>query len=314
MDAADSSPRSFAASYDRLTLIVTGIVILITVAMGFLLRIPVAAALLAIVVIVTYAFSPRSYTLDGRLLRVQRLVGDFIIPLDGLRLARRVSNEELRGSVRLWASGGLFGYFGVFRTPAFGSTRWYVTNLANRIILVIPSRTVLVSPDDVDGFLALLDVHPSEAPLPFPPSTTRWPRLLMIIPAALGILAVVFSTYMMSYSPGPVRTTLTRDVLEIHDRFYPVTIDAHSVPPDQVRIVDLDGEPQWQPVRRTNGFANSHYSSGWFELAGGRKVRLYRAGGKQLVLIPAREATILLEAPDPQAFVDVLQREWGQRK
>ena len=39
---------------------------------------------------------------------------------------------------------------------------------------------------------------------------------------------------------------------------------------------------------RTNGFANAHYASGWFRVASGKTVRMYRAGGTRLVLLPPK--------------------------
>jgi hypothetical protein len=64
---------------------------------------------------------------------------------------------------------------------------------------------------------------------------------------------------------------------------------------------------------RTNGFANSHYRAGWFRVAGGQTVRLYRTDSTRLVLIPPRRegAPVLLEVRQPELFLDKLRREWG---
>jgi hypothetical protein len=86
----------------------------------------------------------------------------------------------------------------------------------------------------------------------------------------------------------PPAYTLTADRLTIDDRFYPVTLHANAIDAENIRIVDLAGDPEWRPTLRTNGFANAHYQSGWFRVAGGRTVRLYRAGGQRLVLIRPR--------------------------
>jgi hypothetical protein len=82
--------------------------------------------------------------------------------------------------------------------------------------------------------------------------------------------------------------TIKDEPLTKHDRFYPVTLHANAIDAENIRIVDLAGDPEWRPTLRTNGFANAHYQSGWFRVAGGRTVRLYRAGGQRLVLIRPR--------------------------
>ena len=66
---------------------------------------------------------------------------------------------------------------------------------------------------------------------------------------------------------------------------------------------------------RTNGFANAHYRSGWFRVANGQKVRMYRADGTRLLLLPPKGdgAAVLLEAKDPEQFLDELRRQWGNR-
>ena len=102
---------------------------------------------------------------------------------------------------------------------------------------------------------------------------------LAFIGMGLGIVA-------FTYSPGVPNYTLTSETLTIHDRLYPVTLRANAVDVANIRVVDLDGNSEWRPTLRTNGFANSHYESGWFRAANGQKVRLYRAGGERLVLLP----------------------------
>ncbi len=62
----------------------------------------------------------------------------------------------------------------------------------------------------------------------------------------------------------PASFTLTPTSLEIHDRFYPVTLGAASIDTPTVRVIDLAEESGWRPSVRTHGFANSHYRSGFF--------------------------------------------------
>ena len=130
--------------------------------------------------------------------------------------------------------------------------------------------------------------------------------------AGLGAVAVVFA---LLYAPGPPRCTLTRDSLTIHDRFYPFTVRADAVDLGGVQVVDRSASPEWRPVRRTNGFSNGNYQAGSYRVAGGQTIRLYRAKGQRLVLLPPKGngVPVLLEAPEPDRFVAELQHEWAGR-
>jgi hypothetical protein len=178
------------------------------------------------------------------------------------------------------------------------------------------AKTLLFSPDDTDGFLtAIQTVAPqlgqgAVAPAAIAPRSAR-PGKIISIAVALAALGLIAAT--MSYSPGPPSYTLTSESLTIHDRFYPVTLQASGVDISGVRIIDLDQNTEWRPTRRTNGFANPHYQSGWFQVANGRKVRLYRAGSSRMVLLPPKGdgVPVLYQAADPDEFVHQLRVAWS---
>lgn len=149
----------FSASYDTTTKIVSG-----GVCAGLLLAVAVMAVphgvivgcLLLVTLLLTYVYSPRGYRVDGRSIVVKRLIGSVTVPLDGLRSARRIGPDDLRGCIRLFGSGGLFGYYGLFRTSSLGRCTWYVTNRKNAVVVIGASKTTVYSPDDVDEFLAAI--------------------------------------------------------------------------------------------------------------------------------------------------------------
>ena len=67
------------------------------------------------------------------------------------------------GCIRLWGSGGLFGYYGLFSTAKLGKSTWYVTNRSNAVVLITAAKTILFSPDDPKEFLAAIR---SATPIP----------------------------------------------------------------------------------------------------------------------------------------------------
>lgn len=315
----EREPRFFRASYDALTKIASAGVLFLLAGIAAATRSQIVIAIGAAIFFLSFALSPRGYFVGGRSIRVKRLIGNPEIPLDGLREARALSGDDLRGCIRLFGSGGLFGYYGLFRTSALGRSTWYVTSRARIVLLSLAAKTVLLSPDDTAGFLAALKISAPAQPA----GTADDLRFSLLsgnrgasgskpIGAAIGVCALALSAFAMLYSPGPPRLTLTPGSLTVHDRFYPITIGADTVDVADVRIVNLGPESPWRPVRRTNGFGNGRYQSGWFRLANGNIVRMYRSGGRQLVLLPpaGKGAAVLLQTANPAQFIEDLRRAW----
>jgi hypothetical protein len=311
----------FSAPYDGIAKAVSAFVCVLVMAIPLAIHTvpmaPILGGLGLFVLILAYAYSPRGYRMAERAIRVKRLIGDVRIPLEDVREARIASAEDFAGCIRLWGSEGLFGYYGVFRTSKLGKCTWYATSRRNRVVVITAAKTVVFSPDDPDGFVAAIRAS-------VPVSATAAGEMRATPTAAglgwrlwagvlVGGLSVALVAVAMLYSPGPPSYTLTRDSLTIHDRFYPVTLSKGEVDVAGIRVVDLAVDGGWRPTERTDGFANTHYQSGWFRAANGQRIRMYRAGGKRLVLLPLKRngAAVLLQVQDPDGFVTELRKAWG---
>lgn len=309
--------REFSASFDSCTKIVTCIACGILLVASALTQNLIVGSVALLVLAGAFAYSPRGYAVGGGKVVVRRLIGDVTFSLDGLSEARPSGGNDMRGCIRLWGNGGLFGYYGLFRTSGLGRCTWYLTNRRRAVVLVTDRKTALFSPDDTEGFLAAIR---AEAPGLAPPgegwsanapakSMSRWYAGLAAVAGLLVLGSVAVGLY---YSPGEPDYLLSASVLEIHDRFYPVTVHAFDVDTTRMRVVDLDEEPNWRPAVRINGFANQHYQSGWFRTAGGQKFRMYRAGGQRMVLLPPKGASepVLLQVKNPEEFIAEVRRAW----
>lgn len=308
------APVSFSAPYDRTTKIITAVACAVLLGVAIIPHIPVFAwGLFIPIVLGAYAYSPRGYVVSDRCITVKRLVGNVQVPLDAIREARAAGADDLRGCIRLWGSGGMFGYYGLFRTSKLGKCTWYVTDRSKAVVVVTEAKTALFSPGDVTGFLAAIGA-PASAPGVYP-SAAGGNTAAKLVGAAIAMVVLAIMALTFLYSPGPPSYTLTPDALTIHDKFYSVTLKAEAVDAGQVRVIDLTQEPDWRPTARTNGFANAHYQSGWFRVANGKTVKLYRAGGDRLVLLPARGSatTVLYQAQEPEKFAEQMRREWLAR-
>lgn len=313
--------HNFSASYDSTVKVITAVVIGILVFVFIAIRSALAGGVGLAVIILPYLYSPGGYAISERLLIVRRLIGDVRIPLDNLGEVRTASADDFRGCMRLWGNGGLFGYYGLFSTTVLGRSTWYMTNRANAVIVRTAGKTVLVSPDDVDAFIAAVR---RVAPVPVgtlaPVAGNTGSRKSGVpigawIGGGIAILVVAFIVFAMMYSPGPPRLTLTSHSLTIHDRFYSVTVNAADVEVAGIRVVDIKTDPEWRPTARTNGFANAHYRSGWFRVSSGKTVRMYWADGTNLVLLPPKgnSAPVLVQASDADRLVALLHQDWAGR-
>ncbi|WP_193164639.1 PH domain-containing protein [Microbulbifer hainanensis] len=115
-----------------------------------------AATMLPVVILaVTALFAVRGYTIEDAALLVVRPGWNTRIPLTGLQSVE-IKPDAMRGSIRLFGNGGLFGFIGLFRNSALGRYRAFVTDAANCVVLRFADRTLVVTPDRPQQFAAIL--------------------------------------------------------------------------------------------------------------------------------------------------------------
>src|ERR1017187_9728542 len=192
---SSATSTSFSASYDKTTkLISTGIFVLLLL-LALVIPGVFMGCLGALLLVATYAWSPRSYTISERSILVKRLIGRVRIPLDRIVEARIATPDDFRDCIRLLGNGGLFGYYGQFRTAKLGECTWYVTNQSNAVVVVTRTATTVFSPDDADGFLAAIHASvPVPPPLPVEPLLNSLQSYKAGVPASMlvgGAIAIV---------------------------------------------------------------------------------------------------------------------------
>ena len=128
------------------------VVIIPAVAVPVLLKDPVGW-LVALILPAAALFIVRSYAIEPNVLAIRRLLWTTRLPLTGLQSAE-VSPNVMRGSLRLFGNGGMFSITGLFRNRALGNYRAFVTDLKRTVVLRFPKRTVVVSPENPEQFVA----------------------------------------------------------------------------------------------------------------------------------------------------------------
>jgi hypothetical protein len=156
--------RFIAAPLDRAALVRTAMTVTALVCMLILifllhqilpLVIFFAAPVLAMPAL-AYAGSPLGYALDHRALYVERKVLRTVrIPLDQIVAVRLVPRASLYGAMRVYGTGGLFGWAGRYRIRDVGTVSMQATNLERLIVIERRRRRpILISPADTNAFLA----------------------------------------------------------------------------------------------------------------------------------------------------------------
>ena len=171
-------PRTvFSASYDLTTKITSAVVLAVFLGIAFATQSVVVAALLALLLMGAFAWSPRGYTISEKSVVVHRLIGGARFPLEGIRQARIATAADFRDCIRTFGNGGLFGYYGRFHTAKLGTCTWYVTDRRHSVVVVTGARTAVFSPDDVDGFLSAVRASSPVPPVPAGEPAPGSPRL-----------------------------------------------------------------------------------------------------------------------------------------
>jgi hypothetical protein len=106
-----------------------------------------------LILVTSVACLVRGYTLTEHALEIRRLGWKTVLPLGGL-LKASGDLELVRGSIRVFANGGLFSITGWFWNRRVGFYRAYATDLSRAVFLKFRDRRpVLVTPHDTHHFL-----------------------------------------------------------------------------------------------------------------------------------------------------------------
>jgi len=97
-------------------------------------------------------FTIRGYVLTPEALLIRRLGWNSRVGLSGLQSAE-VDAEAMSQSTRTFGNGGMFCIAGAFNNNKLGSYRAFVTDPKRSVVLRFSDRTVVVTPDQPDGFV-----------------------------------------------------------------------------------------------------------------------------------------------------------------
>lgn len=106
------------------------------------------------IIVLSWIFAPNRYSINEASLIIHRPVSDISFEANDIQQARLVEDSDLNGMVRTFGVGGLFGYFGKFRSSKLGGVTLYSTQHKNQILILFKNgEKVILSPNEPDRFL-----------------------------------------------------------------------------------------------------------------------------------------------------------------
>lgn len=157
---------SFGASWDGfakwVTVLVTGTGIALLLTPLFHLEgavLSLVGILLLLISGLTWLWAPTGYRLGPSSVVVTRPASNVEIAYDDIAQTEVVDGREtLRGAIRTFGDGGLWGYYGAFWSRKLGTFRIYARRLRGPLVLfrTTAGRTIVLAPTDPDLFLAEL--------------------------------------------------------------------------------------------------------------------------------------------------------------
>lgn len=157
----------FTASMDRSTKLITGFITVLLVVVTLAQLISsfehfsylsiFSSSILPVFYFLTLIFRPKHYKLSGDRLIIHRLADKVSIDRNQIKEVKQIDPEQLRGSIRTFGVGGLFGYYGRYANNKLGRMTWYATR-KNKTVLIITNSNekIILTPDEPEAFVERL--------------------------------------------------------------------------------------------------------------------------------------------------------------
>jgi len=116
-----------------------------------------------LVLVVPYLMHVSNYELNSEGIKINTPMRSKRILFEHIESVTVCSYDQLGITIRLFGSGGVWGYFGVFYSREFGRISFNATSLTRTLILIKGKRKkIIISPDDTESFIkGMQDLSPA---------------------------------------------------------------------------------------------------------------------------------------------------------
>ncbi len=122
----------------------SAIILLISKSDIFILKIVISLFSIGLI-LYFISMTPKSIYLHENTVKIKKIVGSILIPVDDIRQYRKIDQNEIKDSNRDFGSGGFCGYLGKFSNSSLGVFYMYATNLNDLVLIVTDSKKYVIS-------------------------------------------------------------------------------------------------------------------------------------------------------------------------
>jgi len=152
----------FKNPLDNFTKILSTIVFLLPIGIyfgvsfseGFEFTSLIVVVVLLPVFAITWALHPQDYTVNEQGITIKRPYKSILIASNDIKGIEALTPADLKYSMRLFGSGGFFGYFGLFTNQKLGRYHIYAGNRVNPVLILTEKKKYVLTPTDPEGFIA----------------------------------------------------------------------------------------------------------------------------------------------------------------
>lgn len=162
--------NKFSSTIDKMSVILTwsvvGLIFIISAVTWFayiksgkepmvLIGVFFGPLLLLVLMSALYVLKTDSISVSDSGITIDRKAFPVQIAYDEIKNIRAAQDGEMKGAIRTFGNGGVFGYTGPFYNKKLGSMTWYCTQRKNYIIIDrTNNKRLIITPDDPAGFIS----------------------------------------------------------------------------------------------------------------------------------------------------------------
>jgi hypothetical protein len=107
---------------------------------------------------IAFAFRPINYVVTKEEIIVRRPILNVHIKRTDVKSAELIESNKIKGSIRTFGVGGVFGYYGNFVDFSIGRMIWYATRKDKPVLVkTVDNKKIIFTPNDPDKFVSELN-------------------------------------------------------------------------------------------------------------------------------------------------------------
>lgn len=110
-----------------------------------------------LIITLPYLWKPRLYEVSNDALIIHRLIRPVVIPIADIINIREGQKEEFKNSIRLFGSGGFFGFYGKFRNNTLKSYTMHASRMSRFVLIFTDNGLKVITPDDPIGLIKAIN-------------------------------------------------------------------------------------------------------------------------------------------------------------